>query len=183
MTSLLSFQLEKFRGSYEQFSERVRRVADNATLAVKTPHDDPDPFLVAWHPGDSTLAVARLPDEWFSSHSARHALGSAVLAPTARDGVTRMGVVSAAWQVDSDSPAGRELQRLRDAGLPAPWYDELGLDGVREEMFAVVMDPEHADVWSAPISRTVVAPPQLGEWKLHTNVRSRWYDAVREVWS
>lgn len=166
--------------SFEAFSDEVRAHAESSLRSLM-PSEDPQPQLIAWHPQAGTL-VTRLPAYWVTTAAGRRAFPH-VLVRTVLGGAERIGVTSSTWRVMSDTPAGREVLRRRAAGRPIGSFDELGLDGVVEEVIAFVADCDSSHLWRATITRTVVAPPQISTWRFDSHgIGGSWMEALRPAW-
>jgi hypothetical protein len=173
----------RFAGSGEQFGELARTLAAQRLAAVDDPNGDAAPVLVAHRIVDGRAVVVPLAGRWFDGLAAKKALGRRVLTPLAAGGADYVALVTMTWEVTSDTPAGREVERLRAAGRPIPRFDELGLDGVEEAMTAWVATRDHGSVlWRALVSRSVIARPTAGSWEMAQTVESHWLDALQLGW-
>lgn len=172
----------RFAGSAEQFGEFVRTLAASHLAAVEDPSGDPASLLVIHRTAARQALVLQLPDYWFSDAASKKALGQLVLTPLAASGADYVALVMMTWVCGSDTPAGRELERLRAAGEPTPRFDELGLDGVQENVIAWVATRDDSFAWVAQVKRSVIARPAVGSWELAVNAETRWLEALHAGW-
>lgn len=174
---------EPWTGDYRAFVETCQTLVRGHWRAVREPGDDATPALIAQRA--DRLHVQLIPCQWFSSGAAKAALISDVVVPLIRvGGVTMVALSSAAWTTEPGSPAASELERLSNAGEPIPWFNELGLPGVKEEVGLSVQDAERHEFWHAFITRDDRVGPMVGRFEMVAGpdaISGPWVDPIREA--
>lgn len=152
-----------FDGDYREFVDLCKVVVRGLWREFSSPDGDAPPLLLMHRAGQ--LEIHQIGGQWFESAARKKALIETVVVPMIRAGhAVKIAISSAAWTCDSDSPAGVEVERLRQAGEPIPWLDELGLPGVREEVFVSAFDAERHEFWVARVNRSPTMAPWLARW-------------------
>ncbi len=171
----------RYPGGFDAFCERMRELADDATRGVG-PRDDPPPF-VAWgreYEGDHRITVIPLPPFWLGDRATKQALATEVMVPAIVAGRCEYAAIaSAAWTAVPGSPLAEEVQRLSEVGAPIPAFDDLGLDGLLEEVTVLACSAEAAVMHRATMRRTAIAPPRLAEWESFDNVKGHWSEPIQ----
>jgi hypothetical protein len=83
----------------------------------------------------------------------------------------------------SEVRAGDEVNRLVEADAPIPAFDEMGLDGLCEDVLLSVFDAERHEAWLAEVTRDRTGRPTLGKWRLEgpDAMSGHWIDPIREA--
>lgn len=172
-----------WQGDFDGFRDRIRELAET-TMRGLAPHEDPPPQLCLYRPPgkagprEGAITAIEIPAQWLQSSATKVGLIDRVVLPLCNFGVRYVAITTSSWAVRSDSPAGQEVERRAAAGEPIPWLPDLELEGVGEDFAVWAIAETGAVGLRAPIQRTAIAPPTLGEWEDVGTVTGRWADPI-----
>jgi hypothetical protein len=177
--SVTADAMTAWQGDYRSFVETVKRLVHTDWSEVRA--GDAPPALYAHREG--CLHTVRIPGQWFGSLAAKEALVRKVFVPLASAGCQKFATVNAAWGMEPGSPLAREINRLVEADAPIPAFDEMGLDGLCEDVLLSVFDAERHEAWLAEVTRDRTGRPTLGKWRLEgpDAMSGHWIDPIREA--
>lgn len=166
-----------FSGSFEQFGDFVRRMAESNFEQ----EGNVEPMAIVHNRNAAKVIIGPIDYSFLSSAEAKEAYGEQVIKPMAAAGSDMIAIVVGAWKTAPGSPAAKECQRIREAGEPFPSLPDLGLDGVEENVVAVLMCRESACIWSSNVTRSE-DNAMIGKWEFGREIESHWYDAAQDGW-
>lgn len=147
---------------FRAFVQEMHEVA--ALLWSQAPPEDDAPGLFAFAYEDM-LSLWIPPGEAWNSSDSKHMMVHGVVCRLAKQMRARnVAVLSAAWEIKGDSPSGRKLERMREAGEQTPPFGSFPARDSREVVLLTLMDPEVWEYHHAPVIRVKSRRPRLGAW-------------------